>query len=88
MLAESPHFCALVDVDAQTNDTRPLRWVRIDSHTVICRADHNAQTVELLSLFHATSSWRRRVLGKTMINCFLSKARASRLRPCRTRAGR
>ncbi len=54
---------ALVDSDAQTTDTRPLRWVRVDSYIAIYRADPDAKTVVLLTLFYATSNWRRRVLG-------------------------
>ena len=63
LLVESPLMGALVDSDAQTTDTRPLRWVRVDSYIAIYRADPETQTVVLLTLFHATSNWRRRVLG-------------------------
>ncbi len=64
LLAESPLMGALVDGDAQTSDTHPLRWVRIDSYIAIYRADPNTQAVVLLTLFYATSNWRRRVLTK------------------------
>ena len=64
LLAKSPLMGALVDSDARTTDTRPLRWVRIDSYIAIYRANPDAQTVVLLTLFYATSNWRRRVLAE------------------------
>ena len=63
LLVGSPLMGALVDSDAQTTDTRPLRWVRVDSYIAIYRADPDTQTAVLLTLFNATSNWRRRVLG-------------------------
>jgi hypothetical protein len=54
---------ALVDSEAQTAETCPLRWVRVDSYIAVYRADPDARTVVLLTLFHATSNWRKRVLG-------------------------
>jgi plasmid stabilization system protein ParE len=63
LLAGSPLIGALVDSDAQTAETCPLRWVRVDSYIAVYRADPDARTVVLLTLFHATSNWRKRVLG-------------------------
>ncbi len=63
LLVGSPLMGALVDSDAQATDTRPLRWVRVDSYIAIYRAGRDTQTLVLLTLFYVTSNWRRRVLG-------------------------
>lgn len=63
LLGGSPHMGALVEADAQTVDDHPLRWVRVDSYIAVYRADPGARSVVLLTLFHANSNWRKRILG-------------------------